>query len=306
MLSFPINIALSLLLLCLSQPLAAVAQEIATLTLMEGSLQVIRGTTVLRGAEGVRLRVGDIIESSNSGFAQFELAGGAVIALGGSTRLFLLRHTGGDAAGKVARRIVTTEIFLLSGWLKSETGSNAGTWRYATPVLAAMTSDGTLVLHVTRDGTEIFVESGSAGISEVAPEGTLGHQAAAKSGQFFARRAGKMIAIQARPTSNFIDSMPHPFRDTLPPHLAHLAGKATEAKRDHEVSYSEIQPWLTMPRAWRKGLVQRFQSRLKDSEFRKALEAHLQEHPEWVPILHPENPPVPATAPDNADSANAR
>jgi hypothetical protein len=304
MLSSPTNIAISVLLLCVLQPLAMAAQEIATLTLAEGLLQVIRGATVFRGGEGVRLHAGDIIESSSSGFGQLEFAGGTVMALGSSTRFLLLSHSRSGPAGRPAGKIRTAEVVLLSGWLKGETASNTGTYRYATPVLAATTSDGTLVLHATRDVSEIFVESGSAGICDVTPDGTLGHQTAGKTGQFFTRGAGKTTATTARPTSNFIDSMPPPFRDTLPPRLAHLTSRPIEPKRDHEVSYSEIQPWLTMAPAWRKGFVQRFQPRLKDAEFRKAVEAHLRDHPEWGPVLHPED--APTTARDDADSSNAR
>jgi len=307
MLLFSTNAVLSLLLLCLLQPVAAAAQEVATLTLVEGSLQVIRGTTVLRGAEGARLHLGDIIESSGSGFAQAEFTGGTVMALGGSTRLFLLSHAAGHTGGRAADKTRAVEVVLLSGWLKGETGANAGTYRYATPVLAAMTHDGTLVLHATRDTAEVFVESGLAGISEVSPEGNLGHMGDVKAGQFLTRRAGEKIAINTRPSASFIDSMPHPFRDTLPSRLSRVAGKPTEPKRDHEVSYSEIEPWLTMRPAWRKGFVERFQARLKDPEFRKAVEAHLSEHPEWDSVLHPASH-VPEASPkgDNADSSDGR
>lgn len=282
------NAVLTVLLLCLLQPLAVAAQEIGTLTLVEGPLHVIRGTTVLHGAEGVKLHQGDIIESSNPGFAQMELLGGAVVALGPATRVFFFSH-----AAK------TTELVVLSGWLKGETGLNARTCRYASPLLAATTRDGTLVLHASGDAAEIFLESGSAGISKVSPEGNMGISGAARSGQFFSRHAGQGINISPRPSSTFVESMPRPFRDTLPTRLSRLSGKPTEPRRDHEVSYSEIQPWLTIGQAWRKGFVERFQPRLKDAEFRKALEGHLKEHPEWDSILHPENHPK--TAPAAAD-----
>ena len=274
------NTALALLLACLLQPLAVAAQEIGALTLVEGPLRVIRGTSVLRGAEGVRLRRGDIIESSNPGFVQLELAGGTVVALGASTRLFLFGHPS---------KVTTTELVLLSGWLKGESGPSAGTCRYASPLLAASTKDGSVVLHATNDATDIFVESGSASIGKVGPEGNLGTPGGATAGQFFVRHASQSINIYPRPTSAFVEAMPRQFRDTLPPRLSRFAGKLTELKRDHEVSYSEIQAWLTIGQAWRKGFVERFQPRLDDAEFRKALEAHLSDHPEWDPILHPDN-----------------
>jgi len=101
---------LLLLLFSLSFPVAA--QEIGTLTLVEGSLQVIRGTAVLRGAEGMRVRQGDILQSSDPAFVQIEFRGGTITALGASSRLFLKS----DA-----------ELVLLSGWLKAQTGASAVT-----------------------------------------------------------------------------------------------------------------------------------------------------------------------------------
>ena len=77
------NRVLSLLAVFLVLTLSATAQEIGTVTLVEGPLRMIRGATVLQGVEGVRLRLGDIIESSNTGFAQLEFTGGAIVALGG-------------------------------------------------------------------------------------------------------------------------------------------------------------------------------------------------------------------------------
>jgi hypothetical protein len=293
--------ALSLLALCLLQPLAAAAQEIGTLTLVEGRLQVIRGTTVLRGAEGVKLHQGDIIESSNPGFVQLELAGGTVVALGASTRLFLFSHPAGGTGARMGGKATTAELVLLSGWLKGETSPKVGTYRYASPLLAATTVDGTLVLHAAGAVAEIFVESQSAGIGKVSPEGNLGHPVRAKAGQFFSCLAGKSVTANPRPSSTFIESMPRPFRDTLPSRLSRFSGEAAKPQREHEVTYSEVQSWLTIGQTWRKGFIERFQPRLKDAAFRKALEAHLNDYPEWDPILHPKTYP-PNTPPAAADS----
>jgi hypothetical protein len=262
---------LLLLLFSLSFPVAA--QEIGTLTLVEGSLQVIRGTAVLRGAEGMRVRQGDILQSSDPAFVQIEFRGGTITALGASSRLFLKS----DA-----------ELVLLSGWLKAQTGASAVTYHYASPLLAATTRDGAAVLHAVAQAAEVFVETGSAGISEVSPQGNLGHPSSAKEGQFFTRRSGKNLVVQSRPDANFLESMPHSFRDTFPSRLRCFAGKAPAPKRDHEVTYSEIEPWLNTLPIWRVGFVKRFAPRLEDAAFRKAVEAHLRDHPEWDRPLHPE------------------
>lgn len=267
---------LLLLFSLLSFPVAA--QEIGTLTLVEGSLQVIRGTAVLRGAEGMRVRQGDILQSSDPAFVQIEFTGGTITALGASSRLFVYSDAGTRGS----------ELVLLSGWLKGQTGAGAVTYHYASPLLAVTTRDGTAVLHAVPEAAEVFVETGSAGISKVSPDGNLGHPGSAKAGQFFTRRSGKNVVVQSRPDSIFLESMPLPFRDTFPPRLPHFAGKAPAPKRDHEVTYSEIEPWLNTRPIWRKGFVRRFEPRLEDAAFRKAVEAHLRDHPEWDRPLHPE------------------
>jgi len=286
------------LLLFLWQPLTVAAQEIATLTLAEGPLRVIRGATVLRAAEGVRLHQGDILESANPGFAQLEFAGGTIVALGPSTRVFLFHFPAGYAGDKTAGKAAIAELVLLSGWLKGEPGSKAGAYRYATPQLAATTREGTVVLHATGGATEIFVESGSAAIGRESSQGDLEQPVSARAGQFFSRAAGKDVTTSPRFSPAFLDAMPRSFRDTLPSRP--VPARPPEAQREHEVTYSEIQPWLIIQQNWRRGFVERFQPRLKDAAFHKELEAHLDQYPEWTPILHPEkgppNPPAPAAS----------
>ena len=271
------NSALSSLVLFLALPLSAVGQEIGTVTFAESALRVIRGATVYAGAEGVRLRQGDILENGEGGFTQLELSGGTIAVLGPSSRLFLFRHGGG------------AEMVLLRGWLKGEGATNSGVYRYGSPVLGVSTKDGTVVLRAGENLTEIFVESGSATVSEINSEGNWGPAVSAKTGQFCSRQAGKSVTVSPRPTATFVDAVPPAFRDTLPSRLARFSDKKpVELRRDHEASFAEIEAWLTIGRTWRRGFVERFQSRLKDSAFREAVEKHLGELPEWDPVLHPE------------------
>jgi hypothetical protein len=265
-------------------PIPAAVQYAGTVTFLEGSLLIIRGTTALQAAEGTRLKQGDIIESSDKGFAQLEFVGGAIVALGPSSRMYVFRHgiagkSGGDATG--------AELVLLSGWLKGQSGAHAGSYRYESPLLAGTTGNGTVVFHIKESECEVFVESGLAAIADVAANGTLGKPTAGNGGQFFSRRKGKSGVNSSHPSGVFVEAMPRSFRDALPSRLAHFTGKSVEPKTQHQVSYAEIQPWLTMPSAWRRGFVDRFAPRLKDPEFRKQLENHAAEYPEWAPILHP-------------------
>jgi hypothetical protein len=294
-------------MLLVSLPESARTVEAGTVTLVERALRLIRGTTVMQGGEGMELRAGDIIETANPGFAQLEFAQGPIVALGPASRLFVLSHHAGPALAKTESEPAETELVLLSGWLKGESSPNAGANRYTTPLLAATSRGGSVLLHAAG-ASEIFVEAGSAVIAVVNPDGNLGRSTAARAMQFFTRRPGRPISTADRPAPDFLNALPRAFRDTLPSRLAHFAGKRPmEPRRDHEVTYAEIQPWLTMAHAWRRGFVERFQPRLSDTEFRKALEAHLSEYPEWDRILHPEKY-QPKTAPPatNPDSRHGR
>lgn len=273
--------------LLLTWPLSipAAVQDVGTVTFLEGSLLIIRGTTVLQAAEGTHLKQADIVESSEKGFAELEFVGGAIVALGPSSRLYIVRQGAGGKSGSDA---AGTELVLLNGWLKGQSDTRAGSYRYETPVLAATTGNGTLVFHNNESGGDVFVESGSTSIAEVSPDGRVGKPTTGTAGQFFSRGKGKGLVSSSHPGAAFVDAMPRSFRDALPSRVAHFSGKPAEPKAQHQVSYVEIQPWLTMPLAWRKGFVDRFKGRLKDPEFRKQLEIHTAEHPEWGPILHPE------------------
>jgi hypothetical protein len=293
LLGFAMNPLLIVLALLSLLPVPAAIQSVGSLTLLEGSLRVIRGASVLQGAEGMRLRQGDILESSDGGFAQLEFVGGAIVALGPSSRVYIFRYgVGGKGGGDAA----AADFVLLRGWLKAESNSATGLNRFETTSLAASTGNGVLIFHSDESGCDIFVESGSASIGEVSADGYPRQPKATKAGQFLSRHGGKSVANFSRPTPAFVDAMPQPFRDTLPSRLAHFTGKPVEPKAQHAVSYAEIEAWLTMPAAWRRGFVDRFESRLKDPEFRKQLETHLAQYPEWDPILHPEKYPPQGTA----------
>ena len=279
----------SVVSLFLFLPTIAHAQGADRLTLLEGSLRVMRGTVVYKASEGMLLRQGDILESSEGGFAQLEFAGGTIVALGPSSKVYLFRlgagHPGG---GQTAANLV-----LLSGWLKGESNPASGTYRYSTPVLTLAMGNGAVVLHLDADGCDANFEEGSAAVGETYMDGGWRQTGTAKAGQFLSRRGGKGLATFPRPSSAFVQSMPIAFRDTLPPRLPHFEGKKpTEPKADHAVTFAELQPWLALPMVWRRDFVERFEPRLADPDFRAQLEAHVPQYPEWDPILHPEKYPT--------------
>lgn len=253
-------------------PNALHAQEMGAFTLLEGSVRVLRGTAVFRGVEGMRFQSGDIVETASPGFVQAEFSGGTIAAIGPATRVWI-RGTGGER-----------DLVLMSGWVKAETPPNGGTYRLVGPLLSATSKGGAVIVHAGAGEAAIYLENGNATIEEVG-----GKTIPAKSGQFLTRHAGKNAVVAARPDNAFVDAMPRPFRDTLPSRMSRFAGKKSpEPKMDHEISYAEAEPWLKLGRGWRRTFSERFQPRLKDAEFRKSVEQHIAEYPEWDRVLHPE------------------
>ena len=262
--------------------LPATSQEIGTLTLLKDTpLHVIRGVSVLQGVEGMRLHSGDIVETgpAPTAQAQFEFTGGAIVELGPSTQMLVASASA--AAG---------EMVLATGWLKGETTS--GVYRYSSPLAGVTCKGGNLLLHATADAADVFVERGTASVS-----GGSAPIVSAPGKIFFSRKGAKPLAATDRPSGEFIGAMPISFRDALPPRLPAFAGKKTPApKTDHEVTYADIERWLTLS-ATRRQFAARFRTRLQDPAFRQAIEAHQSSLPEWNPYLHPEtNQTGPASA----------
>jgi len=251
------------------------AQEIGAVTLLrESSLRLIRGASMFRGIEGMRLRLGDVLEtgSTMTAQAQLELAGSAIVELGPSTQVYLFSQTE-----------TATEIVLLKGWLKGETTS--GNCRYLNSRLSVATKGGNVVMHVHENAADAFVERGS--VSVTFRSGVTMTSSPQKI--FFASRVSQPDAAMGRPSQEFTNGMPICFRDILPSRLSRFAGKtAPEPESDHVVSYPEVAQLLTLPPSWREGLVVRFKPRLENREFRRAIEAHIGILPEWKPALDPE------------------
>jgi hypothetical protein len=118
--------------------------------------------------------------------------------------------------------------------------------------------------------------------------------------QFFVRKDRESVVSQPRPSPAFVDAMPVAFRDALPEQAAKPLQKPAEAKRVRDATYADLQSWLTIPRDWRTGFIARFRGRLKDPTFFAAMDTHLTQFPEWVPILHPPPPPEEEELPPGA------
>ncbi len=252
------------------------AQDAGTVTLLKDTpLRVIRGVSVLQGVEGMRLRQGDYLETGPTPMsqAQLEFPDGTIVELGPSSRVFLSSLKANSAA-----------LVVVAGWLKGETRS--GSWDFISHLASVSTKSGSILLHVSQNAADAFVEHGAAQVSA----GTPAPIASSADKMFFTRRAGKPAAAAGRPSAEFVSAMPVSFRDVLPPRVDRFAGKKPpEPKIEREVAWSDVEPLLTVPAPSRRGLVERFKPRLKDRAFREAIEAHIAELPEWKPALAAED-----------------
>jgi hypothetical protein len=274
----PGRLHLAALLICASA--SASGQTIGILTVADGGVVLVRGTTTYTAAQGVPVHNGDMLAVDAKGQAQIEFDDGAILNMSRGARAFLL-----PAAGEPG-------VALQSGWVKfTRKAAKGKPYRYVTSLARLTTASATGVLRVGGDANEVFIESGAARLVELMRGGSTAAGRDFKGGEFVVRREGQPLAVSPRPSSDFVKAMPGYFRDDLPAFVAKVRGKSVEPRREHEATYEEVESWLRASLPIRKGLAERFQSRAKDPQFRSKLTDNLAAHPEWDPILFPEKHP---------------
>jgi hypothetical protein len=266
-------------LICAST--SAFGQTVGVLTVAEGGVQLVRGSTTYAAAQGVALQNGDMLAPDPKGQAQIEFADGAILNLGRGTRALLLssQSAGGEPG-----------VALLPGWAKFTRvkATKGKPYRYIMPLARLGTIGATGVLRIGEDSSEIFVESGAARLIELSKSGLPAAGRDMKGGEFVVRRAGQPLAASPRPSPEFIKAMPGYFRDDLAVFLPRVRDRNIEPKREHDAAYAEVEPWLKASAPIRRSLVERFRNRAKDPQFRSKLIENLAAHPEWDRVLFPE------------------
>lgn len=246
-----------------------------------GPFTIIRQSAIYAGSKGVTLLAGDIVETGPGAFLVVDLTGGSLLGIGPSTDLYILPRTD------------VPTLIVLKGWVKTDVrgGTALTALRLTGTRLGIQGQHAVLLLHADEVRDAVFDEQGSATLL-LRDDTATRTDKATQPNQFFVREDREAVTLQQRPSPDFVSKMPVAFRDALPAQIeGQAAKKAAEVKRVRDVSYADIQPWLTMPRDWRTGFIQRFRGRLKDPMFFAAMDAHLNQFPEWVPILHPPPPP---------------
>lgn len=253
---------------------SSAAAETGVVTLVEGSARLLRTATWYRLVAGTRVEDGDIIEAFDRSQAQIEFSAGSVANLVGAGKVYLA-----PATAKAAPGILN----MPNGWLKI--AAKPPGLRVRTPPFDLVVADAIVVVHANRPAVEFFVESGSAKLVELAPNGTDGSARDVKSGEYGSRSATGASTTAPRAPKAFVDALPRHFVDPLPTLAARIKSKPTLVV-DHEITYAEAEPWL----AGRDRAVfeKRFAVRLRDPAFRNAALPNLARHPAWDRMLNPQ------------------
>ncbi|MGF6933893.1 hypothetical protein OKW41_003032 [Paraburkholderia sp. UCT70] len=262
----------------------------------ESPVSVIRGASLYRTGEGARLRDDDIIETDAGKSAQLEDGAGTLIALGPQTQILLKTPSASQNAAVGPLRIT-----MLSGWLKGGCNVSAGAQPplsielHGLDIKPSGNGPWSVVAMTTGERAAIFAESGDDAIVVVRAPGQAPRQIL-HAGQYLERLVDGPLRAQARPSAEFIGTMPPGFRDALVGMAGRLASRHELAAPLRAVDYADVSDWLTSSVSERATFVKRFVPRLKTAAFRAQVDAHLDVLPEWRPILHPP-PPRPASEP---------
>jgi hypothetical protein len=278
-LSFTTKTAVRFACLSVLITLAPVTLAQGLISFAEKPVQIIRGTALHTGTAGAQLESGDLLASAGTG-VQITGLGDAILAVGPASRI------------AVEQSAKATDLALLEGWLKVQITSADQVITIQTPRLRVRATGGTLIVHAGAVRDEVFVESGTQLVAELGSKREVQREIQLGREQFAVRSSDAPLKSGGRPGREFIDGMPLTFRDVLVP-VAPRKNAKVALKKEHDVRYDEVAPWLESPIVLQPSLVRRFMPRLKESAFRQSLDAALGQSRDWKPILHPPPPVIP-------------
>jgi hypothetical protein len=284
-----------ILWVCLAQAKTPVSPLSGVVSIADGGpFTIIRQSAIRVGSKGVTLLAGDIIETGPGAFLAIGLTGGSLLGIGPSSQVYILQ------------RADIPTLIVLRGWVKADVRGSAKVEaiRVIGTRLGIQGQHAVVLIHADDGLDAIFDEQGSATLL-LRDDAATRTDRLTQPNQFFVREDRGAVVIQQRLSADFVARMPIAFRDPLPEQAAAPLQKPAEAQRVRDVTYADIQSWLAMPRDWRSGFIARFRGRLKDPAFFAAMDAHLTQLPEWVPILHPPPPPDEELPPGAQRSAEA-
>jgi len=277
---------------------AAAADVAGTITILEGEALITRAAGRWRAAEGVRLQLGDIVETGDGAFVQVELVEQTVLGIGPNARVMV----GGPVRLKAERA-----LYALGGWYKltnARKDGNARAFEFRSPLLEIGLLPGVVVMQLKASDATVFAERGDLKLVERPAGSALG----LRQGQTYRRPAGSAKgSVGASPPATFLAELPRPFRDSLPLRADKFHDREVQPKAAPDFTYADVEAWLNSESPFRRQFIERWRVKARDPEFRRGLIAGLPSHPEWDPVLFPEKylPKDPAKAASAAAAASA-
>jgi hypothetical protein len=282
---------------------AAHAEPEAVVGILNGSAVVVRQVTRYRLVEGAALAEGDIVETAPGGFLQLEYRDGSMLGIGESSRLLLKpRLTKLKPAG-------APRCYLLEGWAKVRMpGKGEPAFDLLGPTLELDGKGAAWVALIRPAASAVFIEAGNARMTLRDAAGTT----SLKAGDFARLAAGAdKVAVASQLPADFLQQLPRPFRDPLPPRASRFAGQTVQLPPLGPVRYEDVSAWLHAEPGVRLALSTQWRSRASDKAFRAAAVANLPAHMEWERVLFPERflpkkpPPRPGPASPTAAASAA-
>ncbi len=271
-------------------PASGQAADAGIATIVDGRVRLLRDTTWYKLVPGARVRQGDVINAGDAAQVLVELAAGGTFYVSGPATLYAasLPIAGDKVTGPI-------DLDLANGWLKLVAKAPATGVRVEFAGAFLNATEAIVVVHATPEASEFFVESGTAKFAPLEAGGKPGPTADATAGEYRGRSRDRPFRAERHAPQPFVAAMPRPMQDPLPS----LAGRyktAATLVAEQEITYAEAEYWLNGP--YRRTFLKQFTPRLRDREFRAAVDAHIARYPEWDRILHPEKylPKVPAEA----------
>jgi len=265
------------------------AKQVGIVTILEGRATVIRGLSQFDALEGVRLLPNDLVRTDESTFVRVEYADQTWMELGPET-LLQLNH---PAQKKLSNR---PGLYLLAGWLKLECKSDPPASRsLASKDLDVVDLSGAVILRATGSDLAIFAEQGTARLINRGKRGAT--PMILNEGDFLIVGHGKPASVQRRPSADFVAALPHAYRDTLPYRYSLFEARAATQQDQRAFSYADVEPWINAEAPVRRQFVVLWRRKAVEPAFRESLDRDLARHPEWDPVLHPEEYEIRAPTP---------
>lgn len=275
--------------------IAAAAQPVGVVTILQGKASVIRGLSEFHVAQGMRLVGDDLVRTEKATFVRIEYEDLTSLEVGPDSRL--------QVNYPARRRQARPALYVLEGWLKVGSGTDpAAKPALATPGLDVPDMTGVLVIHADGASHALFVEQGTAHCLDRSAHAN--NAIALKQGDFLVKANGDPPKLLPRPSADFTAALPTAYRDTLPSGYRKFKEQTVPLKNAAPFAYGDVEAWLNAEPRIRGQFVVRWRSKADNPVFRASLEHDLAKHPEWDRVLHPEKyQPPPSQAP--AAHANA-